>query len=101
MSKSNSTTKKSFAGGLSSLLGEQPEKNKGGQSDGATKTSQDNTKENEIRATFIVNEQLLEKMKSIAYWDRVMIKEVINTALEEAASRYEQEHGPIKPIPKK
>ena len=100
MSKSNSTTKKSFAGGLSSLLGE-PEKNKAGQSDGATKTSQDNTKENEIRATFIVNEQLLEKMKSIAYWDRVMIKEVINTALEEAASKYEQEHGPIQPIPKK
>jgi hypothetical protein len=28
------------------------------------------TKEKETRATFIVNEDLLEKMKSLAYWDR-------------------------------
>jgi hypothetical protein len=34
-----------------------------------TKTSQMGTRENE--ATFIVNEDLLEKMKSLAYWDRV------------------------------
>jgi hypothetical protein len=36
----------------------------------------------ETRATFIVNEDLLEKMKSLAYWDRVLIKDIVNTAFE-------------------
>ena len=98
-------SKKNFTGGLNSLLGDQPEKPKRGrpvtQTKEITKTSQEGTKENETRATFIVNEDLLEKLKAIAYWDRVLIKEVINTALEEAISKHEKKHGSIKPIPKK
>ena len=66
-----------------------------------TKSSQEGTKENETRATFIVNEELLEKLKAVAYWDRVMIKDVINTALEETVVRYEKKNGKVKPIPKK
>ena len=66
-----------------------------------TKSSQEGTKENETRATFILNEDLLEKLKAIAYWDRVLIKEVVNSALQEAVGRYEKKHGDIKPIPKK
>ena len=66
-----------------------------------TKSSQEGTKENETRATFIVNEELLEKLKAIAYWDRVMIKEVINNALEDAVAKYEKKAGKIKPIPTK
>jgi len=34
------------------------------------------------RATFIVKEPLLEKLKDIAYWERKTIKEVINNLLE-------------------
>jgi hypothetical protein len=98
-------TKKSFTGGLNSLLGDQPEKPKRGrpatQVKEITKSSQEGTKENETRATFIVNEDLLEKLKAIAYWDRVLIKEVINTALQEAVSKYEKKNGEIKSIPKK
>ncbi len=66
-----------------------------------TKSSQEGTKENETRATFIVDEALLDKLKAIAYWDRVLIKEVINSALQDAVAKYEKKNGSIKPIPRK
>ena len=98
-------SKKDFTGGLNSLLGEQPEKPKRGrpvtQTKEITKSSQEGTKEKETRATFIVNEDLLEKLKAIAYWDRVLIKDVVNTALQEIVAKYEKKNGEIKPIPKK
>jgi hypothetical protein len=98
-------SKKNFTGGLNSLLGDQPEKPKRGrpvtQTKEITKSSQEGTKENETRATFIVNEDLLEKLKAIAYWDRVLIKDVVNTALQEIVTKYEEKNGDIKPIPKK
>jgi hypothetical protein len=98
-------SKKNFTGGLSSLLGDQPETTKRGRPQTVfkeiTKSSQEGTKENETRATFIVNEELLEKLKAIAYWDRKLIKEVINTALQEGVDKYEKKNGDIKPIPKK
>jgi hypothetical protein len=101
-------SKKNFTGGLSSLLGDQPEKPqraKRGRPQTVfkeiTKSSQEGTKENETRATFIVGEELLEKLKAIAYWDRKLIKEVINSALQEAVDRYEKKNGDINPIPKK
>ena len=98
-------SKKNFTGGLNSLLGDQLEKPKRGrpvtQTKEITKSSQEGTKENETRATFIINEELLEKLKAIAYWDRVLIKDVINTALQETVAKYEKKSGDIKPIPKK
>jgi len=98
-------SKKNFTGGLSSLLGDQPDKPKRGrpvtQTKEITKSSQEGTKENETRATFIINEELLEKLKAIAYWDRVLIKDVINTSLAETIAKYEKNNGDIKPIPKK
>ena len=98
-------SKKDFTGGLNSLLGDQPEKPKRGrpvtQTKEITKSSQEGTKEKETRATFIVNEELLEKLKAIAYWDRVLIKDVVNTALQEIVAKYEKKNGDIKPIPKK
>lgn len=97
-------SKKNFSGGLNSLLGDQPKKSKAGrpvtQTKEITKSSQEGTKENETRATFIVKEDLLEKLKAIAYWERVLIKDVINTALEETVAKHEKK-GTIKPIPKK
>lgn len=98
-------SKKNFTGGLNSLLGDQPEKPKRGrpvtQTKEITKSSQEGTKEKETRATFIVNEELLDKLKAIAYWDRVLIKEVVDTALQETVAKYEKKNGAIKPIPKK
>ncbi len=87
-------SKKSFSGGINSLLGDNTESKKVHTDNKApvgrrktqfkeiTKSSQEGTKENETRATFIVNEDLLEKVKAIAYWDRALLKEVINHALE-------------------
>ena len=98
-------SKKNFTGGLNSLLGDQPEKPKRGrpvtQSKEITKSSQEGTKENETRATFIINEELLEKLKAIAYWDRCLIKDVVNTALQDVVAKYQKKNGDIKPIPKK
>jgi len=98
-------SKKSFTGGLDSLLGDQPQRPKRGrpvtQTKEITKSSQEGTKEGETRATFIVKEGLLEKLKAIAYWERILIKEVVASALEEAIARYEKKNGDIKPIPKK
>ena len=98
-------TKKNFSGGLDSLLGDQPEKPKRGrpvtQTKEITKSSQEGTKEGETRATFILNEDLVDKLKAIAYWDRLRIKEVIASALEESVAKYERKNGPIEPIPKK
>ena len=98
-------SKKNFTGGLNSLLGDQPEKPKRGRPKTSTrvitKSSQEGTKENETRATFIINEELLDKLKAIAYWDRVLIKDVVNTALQDTVAKYEKKNGDIKPIPKK
>lgn len=100
--------KKSFSGGLNSLLGEtkQPEQSTEQVEPKApkkeiTKTSQIGTKEKETRATFIVNEDLLEKLKALAYWDRVLIKDVVNGVFEEHIARYEKKNGEIKEVPKK
>jgi hypothetical protein len=101
-------SKKNFTGGLSSLLGENTKEDKATkvgrpktQFKEITKSSQEGTKENETRATFIVKEDLLDKLKAMAYWDRVLIKEVINKALQEAVDKHEKKSGEIKPIPKK
>ena len=98
-------SKKSFTGGLDSLLGDQPQRPKRGRPATSTreitKSSQEGTKEHETRATFIVREDLLDKLKAIAYWERTMIKEVVNTALQETIAKYEKKNGNIKPIPKK
>lgn len=100
--------KKSFSGGLNSLLGDtqpkeqaaEPQETKAAKKE-ITKTSQIGTKEKETRATFIVNEDLLEKLKALAYWDRVLIKDIVNDALENHITRYEKKNGEIKVIPKK
>ena len=97
-------SKKNFTGGLNSLLGDSDKPKRGRpvtQTKEVTKSSQEGTKEHETRATFIINEELLDKLKAIAYWDRVLIKDVVNTALQEAVAKYEKKNGDIKPIPKK
>ena len=98
-------SKKNFTGGLNSLLGDQPEKPKRGrpvtQTKEITKSSQEGTKENETRATFIVNEDLLDKVKAIAYWERELIKDTINRALQIAVDSYIKKNKVLKTIPKK
>lgn len=90
-------SKKRFTGSgfnINHILGDLPEET-------PVKKPLDATKPGEVRATFIVNKEALEKLKAVAYWDRLLIKDVINTALEEAIARYEKKNGVINPIPKK
>ena len=103
---------KTFKGGLDSLIGgvkHQPKKStkaeveapkKRGRPVTVTKVPKDTTEEGtlpgEKRATFIVKEELLEKMKAVAYWDRVKIKEVLDAALEKHVAAWEKKHGPVK-----
>jgi hypothetical protein len=46
-----------------------------------TKTSYDGLREGWTRATFILREDYLEKIKSLAYWKRRNIKEVMDDVL--------------------
>ena len=98
--------KKSFAGGLSSILGDQPQQPRRGRPRTnfreITKSSQEGVRLNETRATFIIREDLLDKIKAIAYWDRLLIKEVINEALTDYINKYERANKTsINLIPKK
>ena len=88
-------SKKDFKGGLDSLLGGEPN----------TAPNQQQVKrlvrvnkelENiirEIRATFIVDADLNDKLKAIAYFERVNIKDCLNEALKEYISKYEKKNG--------
>jgi hypothetical protein len=60
-----------------------------------TKSSQIGIREGFTRATFIVSEDLLEKIKALAYWERKEIKTVV-----EEAFRNHLEGKDIKPIPR-
>jgi len=100
-------SKKDFKGGFTDLLGDnKPVKKKVGRPKDQTKrepdkTSQEGTKNDETRATFIVKEELLDKVKALAYWEREQIKGTINKALQSFVDEYESKNGDIKPIPKK
>ena len=45
------------------------------------KTSQQGLKDGWTRATFILRNDYLDKLKALAYWERKKIKEVIDEAL--------------------
>lgn len=59
-----------------------------------TKSFQEGTKEGYTRATFILREDYLEKIKAQAYWERKEIKQVVEEILEKHL-----EGKRIKPIP--
>jgi hypothetical protein len=51
------------------------------------------------RATFIIKEVTLEKIKAMAYWDRVKIRQVTDRIFSEVVEKYGAENGPIQSIP--
>ena len=78
-------SKKDFKSGLNILLGEDKAEEitrRGITKRGVTKTSQIGTKPGETRATFIINEDTLENLKALAWYERKTIKQVLNEALE-------------------
>jgi hypothetical protein len=59
-------------------------------------STRDGTKDGEKRASFIVKEVTVAKIKAIAYQDRKNIKEVLAEALEAYLQLWEEENGAIK-----
>ena len=55
-----------------------------------TSTSQKGTREGETRATFILNEKSLDRLKALSYWKRKTIKHVLHEALD----AYYASHAP-------
>lgn len=80
-------TKKNFKTGLNTLLGEtapaepQPIGEKQSRKE-ITKTTQEGTYEGDTRATFILSEAKLEKLKALAYWERITQKDLIDQAID-------------------
>jgi hypothetical protein len=58
-----------------------------------TSESERGTLEGETRATFIVNIELLEKIKAIAYQERKAYKAVVDKALGDFIEYYEKKNG--------
>lgn len=64
-----------------------------------TKSTKEGLPESEIRATFILREDTLAKLKAIAHWDRKKIRKVHTEAIEAYISAWEKKHGPVQPKP--
>jgi hypothetical protein len=97
---------KDFTGGIGALFTEVKETKKkvgrpktSGKDPATTPTTEIGTREGETRTTFILSKELLAKVKGIAYWDRVNIKDVVERALRDAVIKWEDEKGKVTPIP--
>lgn len=84
--------KKDFKG-MDSLLG--------GTTENTAKKKTEPESKKSSRATFFVDNELQDKVKAIAYWERTTIKEIVNTALLDAVKKYERKNGSVEPIPDK
>lgn len=92
-------------GGLDSLLGNYTaEKPKAGRPVTQTKEveneSERGTLPGEIRATYIVRKDQVEKIKRLAYWESVKYKDIVIQAIDDLLTRYEKKNGPLKEIPR-
>ena len=96
-------SKKSFRGGIDTILGESNQDEVQVKSESLVKTTRkpDAPQPGEKRATFHISENTLEKVKAIAYWERLTIKEVVNDAFADYVAKYERKQGTIESIPKK
>ncbi len=50
-------------------------------------------------SSFRIQEELIEKIRGLSYWQRETITNLVNTALEEFIARHEKKSGPIQPAP--
>ena len=81
--------RKNFSGGLNSLLGEAQ----------ITEHEAEQEKIKEVRTTIYLPQELADKIKCLAYWDRITIKEIVTSSLQATISEYEKNQG--KPISRK
>ena len=84
---------KLFSDNLAPLIAGYTDKAKKGRHKGTSTTA--GLKDGETRATFIMEAELLEKVKALAYLTTSLIKDTVGVALQEAIDKYEKEHGKI------
>ncbi|HAF30439.1 MAG TPA: hypothetical protein DCG75_15460 [Bacteroidales bacterium] len=77
--------KKNFSGGIDSLF----------QSNNKELTKEPNLAEEKekieyARTTLIINKQMYEKIKAVAYWERKQIKDIIEEAFKNILSRFSE-----------
>jgi hypothetical protein len=58
-------------------------------------------KADEDRQSFVIRAGQYEKLQAMAYWDRVTVKELIISILDDSFAAYEKQKGELKPIPKR
>lgn len=58
------------------------------------------TQENEVRATFLIKQDVQDKIKSYAYYNRVLVKDILDEALTDWITKVEATEGPIKMLPR-
>lgn len=82
-------SKKNFKSGIDGILGGSGEVKKSPgrgrpkvRKDENVQSAKKGTKPNETRATFVVNDEQLETIKAVAYYERTSIKNVLAEALE-------------------
>lgn len=80
------------AGGLRSLLGELPAQHETAQEEKPSPAPAPlptaEPEETIVRATFIVEKELLKKIKDIAYWERLTQKDLMREAMEDLIEKY-------------
>lgn len=84
-------SKKKF--GFDSLLGESKVEREKDLNKKPEKKGKEPQRSDEVRATFIVKRRNLEKLKAMAYWERKLIKEELNEAIEDRIRSYERKKG--------
>ena len=53
------------------------------------------------RFSIVLPMDILERLRAVAYWNNLTVKEVITQFLESGLERYVKKHGEIKPVPEK
>lgn len=80
------------AGGLRSLLGEPPAQHEPAHEEKPSPAPAPlptaEPEETIVRATFIVEKELLNKIKDIAYWERLTQKDLMREAMEDLIEKY-------------
>lgn len=80
------------AGGLRSLLGEPPAQHEPAHEEKPSPAPAPlptaEPEETIVRATFIVEKELLKKIKDIAYWERLTQKDLMREAMEDLIEKY-------------
>ena len=53
------------------------------------------------RFSIVLPIEILDKLRAVAYWNNMSVKDVITQFLESGLERYVKKHGEIKPVPDK